>query len=599
MRWSKLDVDTWERRRSRFQDEQDTLWLKDPYVPKRGEELVVPNDPAIITDKASRVLARMEARIEVPPRDPSNTERAQKIENMARQMLEQWKRQWRKGIHAPLEYEQAKYIIQRGWVCSRIVLNSDEDAQDPIKYSLWDAANVYPHEVGGEIWRVTHRYKARVSELLDDEALPEAEEAYSLINDRGTHVYVYSVYAWKGGKWYHMVWAGGPNPGSKNGDWLKKPTEIGYLPWVINIAVGTPWRATEWDDTEYIKHIGESFFTPMMGMYKQQQKMMTMMATIIATMANPPTALFMDDGGRIDASEVKMKPGSRMVFPKGKIEQYRVGAGLNDIVSYWQMLQDRQNKASFSSAAFGDQVGIESGYMAETLKSGNADVMFPFVECLRAHYSELLERSFDILAQHWTGTAEVFVRQSVQRPAGWEKVTAQDIIEERPFINVSFESQSLQERIQLGNLAAMLSREHIISPETARGKGFVNLDDLFLEEQRVQASLIKMDPDMIKAMIPMALTFTGMNLEKQLYGVLHGQEIAQLMMMGLQGTKGPMAQGMQPPPAPGMDGVAAPPGPLQGAPTRDDLATQLGLGGVNPAGPVMGGIGGGGMPPMM
>ena len=592
MAWAREDVNTWEPRSARMRQEQSIFWLENASKLQRGEEEVVPNDPAIITDKAARILARMDLRVQITPRDPSNAERAQKLENMARQLKEQWTRQWGRGLHADLGYEQAKYLIQRGWVCSRITLNTDDNDDDPISYSLWDAANVYPHEVGGKVVRVTHRYKARKSSLVQDSALSQAEEALSTLSDHGL-VWVYSMYVLQAGKWWHMVW-GGEGSGTdvaKDGEWLKAPVEIGYNPWVISIAVGTPWRATDWDETEYISHIGESFFTPMMGMYKQQKKMMTMLATIIATMANPPTALFLDDGGRVEASEVKMKPGSRMVFPKGKIEQYRLGPGLQDIVAYWQMLQDRQNKASFSSASFGDQVGIESGYMAESLKSGNADVMFPYTQGMLAHWRELLERSFQILANHWPGQMDVFIKQSVNRPAGWDTVEARDIIEERPFVDVSFSNQSLQERVQLGNLAAMLTREHIISPETARDTEFMNIDDPFLEEQRVMAALVKTDPNMIKAMIPISLAFLGMNLEKQLYGTMHGQEIAQLLMMGMMGGQAP---GMPPGAAPGMNGVAMPPGMATGMPTRDDMGAP---GGVMPGGAAVGGGGQGGVPP--
>ena len=591
MAWAREDVDTWEPRRARMQDEQSIFWLENGDKLRRGEEEVVPNDPAIITDKAARILARMDLRIQITARDPSQPERAQKIENMARQLEEQWKRQWSQGLHADLGYEQAKYLIQRGWVCSRITLNPDSGDDDPILYSLWDAANVYPHEAGGKIVRVTHRYKARKTSLVGDEALSDAEEALSTLSDSGL-VWVYSVCVLRNGSWWHCVWgaAGAGTTVGTDGEWLKKPTEIGYNPWVITLAVGSPWRATDWDETGYIEHIGESFFTPMMGMYRQQKKMMTMLATIIATMANPPTALFLDDGGRVEAGEVKMKPGSRMVFPKGKIEQYRLGPGLQDIVAYWQMLQDRQNKASFSSASFGDQVGIESGYMAESLKSGNADVMFPYTQGMLNHHRELLEKSFKILAQHWPGQMDVFIRQSVNRPAGWDTIEARDIIEERPFVNVSYGSQSLQERVQLGNLASMLAREHIISPETARDSQFVNLDDPFLEEQRVQAALVKTDPNMIKALIPISLAFLGMNLEKQLYGTLHGAEIAQLLMQGMQGGAG----GQGTPPQPGMNGVALPPGMAAGLPTRNDMGAP---GGMMPAGPAVGGGGMGGVPP--
>lgn len=616
--WAQADIKTWLRRDDRFELEQNEFYLKQRVRPQDNEEVVTPNDPAFLTEKAARLLARLEETVEIIPRDPSNNERAQKIENLVRTLRRQWVRQWGRGLHGPLDYEEAKYLIQRGWLVSRITKNTNEKSKEPILYSVWDPANVYPYEVGGELVRVTHRYKASISTLLGDDALPESEDAFSLIDDNSKHVDVYSQYVKHNGIYYHMVWTSGVSGtrvgiSDSSGEWLKKPTEIGYMPWVIDWAIGTPWRATQFDDTDYIEHIGESFWTNMSGMYKQQSKMMSMLATIIATMANPPTALFQENGGKIQASEISMKPGSRMVFDKGNIEQFRLGAGLQDIVAYWQMLQDRQNKSSFAAVSFGEQTGIESGYMGESLKAGNADVMFPYTECMRFHRVKCYEKALDIMAQHWVGSVEVYAQQNVNRPAQMQTVNYTDIIEEDPYIQVGFKTQSLQERMQLANMAAALRRDNLIDLQTARGKDFLNLDDPYLIEQRVQADLIKTDPAMIKAMIPLALAFTGMRLEKELYGVLHGSEIAQMLMAGLQGASSqqqpqngqppmPGAPGGIPPGPPGMDGAAVPPvvagGQIAGSPPMRPEEQQM-LQIVRMMMGAQGGMGQGGIPPGM
>lgn len=612
--WARHDVATWERRDSRYEKEQRAFFLKNPYEPKPGEELVVPNDPAFITEKAARLLGRLDHRIEIVARDPSNIERAQKIENLLRTIWEQWKRQHGRGIHGPLFYEMAKYIIQRGWVCSRLTLNTDEKSDQPVKHSLWDPATIYPYEVDGELVRVTHRYRGRISDLIEDSNLPKADTVFSLVEGSSSMATVYSQDVKYRDDWYHMVWTDYGVGADGTNQWLKPPTVRGYCPWLINFAVGTPWRATDFDEQEYIEHIGESFFTSMMGMYRQQTKMMTMLATIIATMANPPTILFLDDGGKVQANDLKMRPGARMVLPKGKLEQFRLGAGLSDITSYWQMLQDRQNKSSFSSVSYGEQVGIESGYMGESLKAGNADVMYPYVEALTQHLTQMYEKSLGLIGDYWPSQMRAFIPKAVNRPAKWAELNYRDVKEESPFVQVTFKTQSLQERLQLAGMAASLTREKIIDLHTARGVQFLDLDDPYLIEQRVQADLIKMDPKMVQAMVPVALMFTGMQLEQELYGKIHGGDIMRLLMQGSQppqpqgppgGMPGPGGMPAAPPTPgdfgpppgpPGMDGSAAPPVVAQGMGPIDPQTMQV-LQALQQLQMAQGGTGQGGIPP--
>ena len=336
--WARNDIDSWQKRDARFHKEQDLLFLKKPYTPKAGEDLVVPSDLAFTTEKATRILAALPERIRIAPRDPSAPERAQKLENLAKSLYKTWAKQHRKGVRLPLRYEEAKFLIQRGWIAARLTLSPDDEQRDPTVFQMFDPANVYPYEVGGEVVRVTHKYRATKTDILDDPNLKAREEDFSALNtsNSGTSasVWIHSQYVKYNGTWYHMVWTdavGDP------GVWLKEPTVIDYLPWVITIAVGTPFRATEWDEDSYIERTGESFITNMVEMHKHTAKTMTMLSTIIATMANPPTALFLKDGGRVTANEITMKAGARMVFPDARLEQYRIGPGLGDLMTYYRM----------------------------------------------------------------------------------------------------------------------------------------------------------------------------------------------------------------------------------------------------------------------
>lgn len=590
--WATHDVNTHDRRDTRFREEQNTYFLKDPTQRKAGEERVIPNDPAFLSEKAARAVAKMPRRLHIPPTDPSKTERAQKIENLGRHLWTKWRRRHVAGIKAPLDYEEAKLLVQRGWLCGRVLINPDEDSDTPILYTIHDPAQIYPYEVNGEIVRVTHRYKARVSDLLDNEGLPDGEESFSQVEDSNM-VWVYSQYAKYKGIYYHMVWSSGT--GNSDRLWLKKPVEIGYMPWEITIAVGTPFRATEWDETQYLDRIGQSFFTDMMDMYGQQKKTMSLLATAIATEANPPTTLWIEEGGRVEASDVSLKPGARMVrHGKGRMEMHRVGPGLGELISYNNMIQERQNKASFSNVSFGDQTGVESGYMGDVLKAGNADVLHPYIAALIGHHERVMEKALGLIGKHWPGSMKAFVPQAIGRPSGWSEITPTDILEERPMCIVSYDTMSNVERLQVANTVTMLVRENIISLQQARDKDWLDLPDPYITEQLVMADMVKKDPEFIKAMIPLALAFTGASMEGQMYGMLHGGEIIQMLMSRLQPQQGAppgMMPGGQPP------GVGSEVAPIQqtAGPIDSEVLRMLQLGGG--AMPAVGGLGQGGIPP--
>ena len=581
--WASHDVSNQDKRDTRFRYEQDTYFLKDRTQRKAGEERVVPNDPAFLSEKASRALARLPRRLHITPSDPSKPERAQKIENLARYLWEKWRRRHVSGIRTPLDYEEAKLLVQRGWVCGRVLLNPDGDSDTPVLYSIHDPAQVFPYEVNGEIVRVTHRYKARVSDLVDNEALPDAEDNLSQVEGSGL-VWVYSQYVKYRGVYYNMVWSSGIGQNSDR-MWLKKPVEIGYMPWEITLAIGTPFRATEWDENDYLERVGQSFFTDMMDMYSQQKKTMSLLATAIATEANPPTTLWIEEGGRVEASDVSLKPGSRMVrHGKGRMEMHRVGPGLGELISYNNMIQERQNKASFSNVTFGDQTGVESGYMGDVLKAGNADVLDPYIKALIGHHERVMEKALWLIGKHWPKSMKVAVKKGVGRPGGYDTLTATDILEEDPMVTVTYSLLSPVERLQIANTVGLLLDKNVMSLPEARDRDWLDLEDPYLTEQLVMADMVKLDPEFIKAMIPLALAFTGAEMEGRMYGMLHGGEIIQMLLSRLSpqipgGLQQPNQQ-MQPP---GMPGIGTDVAPLQqtaGPQALDPgLASMLQMGG--------------------
>ena len=595
--WASHDVTVWDPRDERFFREQDTYFLKDRQKKKPGEERVTPNDPAFLSEKAARALAKAKRRLHVIPRDPSNPERAQKCENLGRHLWELWRRRYTTGIKMPLDYEEAKFLVQRGWLCSRLLLNPDQDSDTPVLYTVHDPAQVYPHEVNGEIVRVTHRYKATVSDLMASDGLEDGEEALSQI-ETSHMVWVYSQYTkWKG-TYYHYSWSTGT--GKSDSFWLKKPVEIGYMPWDITIAIGTPFKATERDERDYIERIGQSFFTDMMDMYVQQKRSMSLLATAIATEANPPTTLWLEEGGRVEASDISLKPGSRMVRTgKGRMEMHRVGPALHELLAYNQLIQERQNKSSFSNVVFGDQTGVESGYMGDVLKAGNADVLDPYIQALVGHHQRVMDKAYMLIGKYWPANMQAFVAGGVNRPSGWSSITATDILEENPRVIVSYSVMSPVEKLQLANTVAMLTDKNLISLPEARDRDWLDLDDPYVTEMLVMADRVKLDPMFIKAWIPLALAFTGASTEQQLYGMLHGGEIMQMLMQGLAMQQGQGQQGMSP--QPGMPGTPTTASPLQMSqgPIDNGLLQMIQSGGgALPTGLGQGGGGYGGMPPV-
>lgn len=627
-RWVQADVNRYAPRQSRFEEEQDFAELAD-LVARRGgtafsrgesEDTIGPADlpggrtpgaeavvlatPRLIIDKTARILGRAKKSIEYVPADPSMGEVGQVIENLLRWIDREHSQRWVMGMHAPMQYELGHYAALRGWLCSRVTLNPDRNDNLPVLRSIHDAANVYPYEVGGRLVRVTEQYRASVSDLLSDPTMADGEEWLTTLDDEYAAITVSSVYvevADKHGtpRYYHAILGEPGRSGTEEDRWLKRPVEIGYMPWVITLVQGAPYRGTPWDSqNSFMEWMGTGVLTPLARNFRYRNKLASMLMTVLANSANPPKVVFTDDDQQA-AEQLKkgFRAGDTIILRQGdKLSLERIGPAPGDFQAMNNLLEEIEYKGSLHSTMWGDPTGVTSGFQAAIVKGNALDYLFPLVEAMRMHETLVLRRCLELIADHWPEQMRVTLPAAAHRPAQTAELDP-ILIRAAGFagITVEFDDVTPQDFATAAQVWTMLVREGLASLKRARGREGLKFDDPELENQEVLGDLIFKDEQVVKFLVPFALELTGRKLAQQLYGQLHGSELLGLLAAAVQnaglGQQAPPQGAPQPPPGL-LPGEVAPPVAQTGIPPGSfGVAPE-----VMPA-TVAGGIGGGGIPP--
>lgn len=629
VRWVDTTVELWKARQERFEEEQDLIELHRPAQRRSsgpedtlgdnpfaggdqpGTEPFVSANARILVEKVTRLIGSARAAIEYVGNHPDASETHQVIENMLRWMRREWARRWRQGLHHPLQYEVAAQAATRGWIVSRLLLNNDPDDELPVLRSLHDPATVFPYEVNNRVVRVVHQYRATVSDLLDGDVYPDGEEWLSTITDGEFEIEVSSVYVERDGTVWHAVIGlpGRYNDGRKrstnDGGWLKKPVQLGYMPWVITLAQGAPYRETAWSGTgEYVEWLGTSAITTLVKNYRARDKILTMLMTVLANSANPPKSVYSADpqGAAAQISE-GFGAGDTVVLAQGdKLEFHRIGPNPGDFQAMFDTIKDIEYMGSIPPSLWGDPSGVSNGQQLAIVNHSARDFLNPFVDAVVAHEEECLRRALEIIRDHWPRNMSVFVSAAANRPANMYELDP-TVLRDEGVAGVSFSLEDItpQDFAMLAQVWTMLVKEHLASMKRARGREGLKFDDPELEDMEVMGDLIKSDEQMVKFMIPFALLMTGQKMVGGLYDVLHGPDLdAQLRAVieqALSNAMGVPAQTPSPPQQPTagpmLGGEVLPPVAQTGfTPGQFDTMTPMNTG------LVMGGAGAGGIPPV-
>lgn len=511
--WAKHDIDLWADRNDRMKDHQERSELRVSGDTSEDEEAVVLNDPLVLILKLAGMLAKQPSRIDVVPRKTEYKDLAEAVKNALTWMDVEQDSRRAQSLRTEQKYEEFQSVLLRGWLCARVAFNccdADDDGLDPHEYMpvtvyLADPALVYPNSTMGTYTRVTHQYEASVGELLNAAELDE-KLVSAAVGDREdsevvrvTGVYEYSK------RWnYHCVLMGeGPNA-----VWLKKPTPMDYMPWVIVLAGGMFYRWTPWDtNKEYTKHMGVGILHSVAMNQDYLNRYVSMLATMVGDSADPFIAIY-SDNAEDEAPEGGFKRGGHKRFGKEtKLDQLTRMKDVQHTAPLVQIFQDRQERGTIPRMLYGgaDNTQGKSGYLAALYMAAAYDVVFPYIRAWELFKKLIYRKELEIFKEFAPLDRPLMVLTLPNSETGernWMEFYPHDVSMQGTHVNTALDPLTIQDKVNLGQLAVMLVREGIISPETARGPEFLRLNDPQTEERRVMMALARKHPLVIEEEIP-------------------------------------------------------------------------------------------------
>lgn len=492
-KWAKADQTYWDGRNKRMLRHQNRVLMKRKALDgNKADTRVYLNDCKVLIEKISSMIARRTPRIEVPPKGEENTAAAQRIENALRWWSGYLNRQWQEGLHNPLPYDQAQSILLRGWLCERIMLNSDDESW--IDDTVFEPMNLYPRMGGKRVKRVCHVYQSTVGEIIEE--FPDAEDKF-VGQDEDRKLSCIGFYENRE-PYYHAVIA--------DDEFVKDVTDLGYWPWVMSVAKGAishhEYPGGEVDDVT--SNIGAGFLDAIEDILDALQRFLSMLTAAAAKQENPPVGITTSSEGEI--REVQLGAGDTSHFVAGdKVEVFEIGAKVGTLMPIISTLQDRANKAGLPAPMFGQGGELASGYMGALMMGAAEDTVWAFIKALEGFQSRRNEKILQIYAAYSDRDLPILAPSTWDSTAVqkgkmvWgEKLSPDDIKANGTYVSVVYEDFSPQDRVALGNLAIMLVREKLVDLATARDK-YLGLDDPGLINDKVLSDMAYLSQDVVQA----------------------------------------------------------------------------------------------------
>lgn len=481
--YATADKAFWGDRNAEIEKWQKMYEMRTKKTAKSGEQTVQLNDGKVLVNKGT-AFGCTDHRImwPAPAEKPDLTAVAQKGENMLRWARAEMRIQHASGLHNPLEWEESQSVFLRGYIVGRLLLDPANPGF-PWQYDLLDIANVYPRPAGKKLVRVTHQYKAKAFEIMEE--FPEAKLDPTSDQDVEVIGYYDDVYM--------AVVVGG--------EFVKKPEEHGYgfNPIQVVPANGGFYAATGYDEKEWIKHRGEGILAANYDPIRDKEEVLGMMKTILAKEANPPATAFTDEDGA--SLDISLKPGARNVLAeKGRLELHKIGPNFQEMTAMAGGFQDQINKGGFQPSLFGDPTGTSSGFQGYLAMGSAKDVVTPYLKALEIYYTLLYRRMVQLYINFGADELTFYgINAKSGQIVSGMSVTPDELAALGPHITVRFKNNTLQDQITMAQTADLLARDKVLSLETVRGE-WLGVDDPALENRKVLGEMIFMDPGVTKAL---------------------------------------------------------------------------------------------------
>jgi hypothetical protein len=485
----------WSLRDQRM--DEDLALYRMSEIPQGEGEVVIRNIPWVLVEKASSILSKQLPSIDTVPPDNRLREAAQAVEDFLRYAWEVWDRRWMQALHGPLLRDIAHFLCLRGWVTIRISYNADAPAGElPVDLYVCDPRQVYPQLGANGLRYVVHRYWATVGEILDE--WPEAEKALQG-RDEEDIVEVVAYYD----DWWHTL--------EVDGIEIKPPTEHGYgfVPWIVATGLGAPIRATTRDQLHWTQEVGVSIFHGIKRAYRQLNRLISQLATEVARVANPPTVYYYDPARPENPQPIKLSAGATnfLYFDRERVEVLQVTPNPANAAPVMQALLEDVEKGGLPGVLWG--VGQGSGFALTLQTDAAMDTLHPLTRVLEQVIEQVNQRALELIRDLHDGPVGYLVRDPLTgRLVAGNAITPDLVAAVGTRTVVRFRKVAPRDRVQMAQLAALLTDKKLISLETARDE-FLGIENPQRENERVLADLAYLDPEVTReVLVPWALART-------------------------------------------------------------------------------------------
>jgi len=514
-------------------------------------EVVIRNLPWVLVEKASSILSKQMPSIDTIPPDNRYRAEAQAIEDFLRYAWEVWNTRWMSALHGPILRDIAHFLCLRGWVTIRVAYNPDTPSGEiPVDLYVCDPRQVYPQLGTNGLRYVVHRYWATVGEILDE--WPEASKVLQG-RDEDEVIEVAAYYD----DWWHYL--------EVDGRVVKPPTEHGYgfVPWVVATGLGAPIRATPRDQLHWTRDVGVSIFHGIRRAYTQLNRLLSQLATEVARVANPPTVYYYDPARPDTPQPIKLSAGATnfLYYDRERVEVLQVTPNPANAAPVMNALVDDIEKGGLPGVLWG--VGQGSGFALSLQADAAMDTLHPLTRTLEMVIEQVNDMALRLIRDLHDGPVGYLVRDPLTgKLTGGQSVTPEMIAAVGTRSVVRFRKVLPRDRVQMAQLAALLTDKKLISLETARDE-FLGLDNPQRENERVLADLAYLDPDVTReVLVPWALART----DPVLYELWRQAKLAKEMKQqqpqkqaAPPGTGTPAAAGSPPPGTPNLPPEVLPP----------------------------------------
>lgn len=563
----------WSERDARMQEDHQLYRLATELAGieeyEAGGEVVIRNLPYVTVEKLANMIAAETPLLSVLAPAPEATEAAERVEDLCRQMREEWARAHRRSVRGTLAREEAHFALLRGWVAARVEYLEDAGPGEvAVAYTLVDPINVYPMPGSRGIRYVAHVQRITLGELY--ELFPEAEAEFAdEERDETDTVELRSYYD----DWWYATMA--------DDKVLVPPTahEYGFVPWAIAIAGGAPIRSTAEDDDSWVADVGPSIFHGLRRTFRSANRVYSQLATEIARMGNPAKLYYYDPDNNEAPQEIDLSPGATnfLMAPREKVEVIRTSPNPADVAPLLQALSEDLQRASLPGVLWGVAGPEISGFAVSLLSGAARDAVAGVLAALEQLHEDVYEMALKLLARFHTEPLGVAVTDRSGRWVAAAAVTPETLKQVGHRVRVRFREFSPRDRMAMAQLGAQLAQGKLISMRTARER-YLDLENPDAENDRIVEELIYQDDELMREyLVPLALARHDPELF-QVWLAREGrrlrleQQAAQAPPAGPEGTglPGPPMEGMPPGPVPppfgpGFDAQAQAEGATAGA----------------------------------